>query len=148
MIGRNVLGRLDRHDIAQQAVRLRLPQILVEWRVSQNETNQQAVVARDGAIRKASADAAGATSWTTGRLVFRDTPLAAAIAEVNRYSDRKVELAGAGLAARPVSGFFDVGDSESFARAAADLFDLSLSRGADGAWRLAPAPAPAPGRGA
>ena len=110
--------------------------------------NQEAVVGRGGTIRKTASDAARATSWTTGRLVFRDTPLAAAVAEVNRYSDRKVELESADLAVRPVSGFFDVGDSESFARGVADLFDLSLSRGPDGAWRLAPGPTSAAGPGA
>ncbi|WP_296595496.1 FecR family protein [Phenylobacterium sp.] len=110
--------------------------------------NQEALVSSNGAIRKVSTDAARTTSWTTGRLVFRDTPLAAAVAEVNRYSDRKVELAGPGLADRPVSGFFDVGDSESFARGVADLFDLSLSRGDRGAWKLAPAAAAPPGPGA
>lgn len=109
--------------------------------------NQEALVAR-GVVRKTASDAIRTTSWTTGRLVFRETPLAAAVAEVNRYSDRKVELAGADLGGRPVSGFFDVGDSESFARGVADLFDLGLSRGADGAWRLAPATPPAPGPGA
>jgi transmembrane sensor len=103
--------------------------------------NQQALVGSGGAIRRTAADAARTASWTTGRLVFRDTPLAAAVAEVNRYSDRKVQLAGPGLADRPVSGFFDVGDPESFARGVADLFDLSLSRGPGGSWRLAPGPA-------
>ncbi len=111
--------------------------------------NQQALLTRGGPIRTAAIDAARTTSWTTGRLVFRDTPLAAAVAEVNRYSDRQVELAGPGLASRPVSGFFEVGDAESFARGMADLLDLSLTRAPDGAWRLAPAPtrapAPAPG---
>lgn len=100
--------------------------------------NQQAVVSRSGAIASSAADAARTTSWTTGRLVFRDTPLAAAVAEVNRYSDRKVELDGADLAAHSVSGFFDVGDAESFARGVADLYDLSLTRGPEGSWRLAP----------
>jgi len=107
--------------------------------------NQEALVSAKGAIRKVATDAARTTSWTTGRLVFRETPLAAAVAEVNRYSDRKVELVGPGLAERPVSGFFDVGDSESFARGVADLFDLSLSRGERGSWKLAPAAAATPG---
>jgi len=104
--------------------------------------NEQVVVGRGGALRKTATDAARTTSWTTGRLVFRDTPLAAAVAEVNRYSDRKVELRSRELGARPVSGFFDVGDSESFARGVADLFDLSLTRGPEGAWQLAPADRP------
>lgn len=109
--------------------------------------NQQALVA-GGAVHRTAADAARTTSWTTGRLVFRDTPLAAAVAEVNRYSDRKVELVGPGLGAQPVSGFFDVGDAESFARGVADFHDLSLTRAPDGGWRLAPGPLPAAGSGA
>lgn len=106
--------------------------------------NQQAQITRGAAIRTTAIDATRTTSWTTGRLVFRDTPLAAAVAEVNRYSAQKVELAGPGLGAQPISGFFDVGDAESFARGAAGFHDLSLTRGPDGTWRLAPAP-PTPG---
>lgn len=100
--------------------------------------NQQATLVPGGAIRKTATDATRATSWTTGRLVFRDTPLAAAIAEVNRYSDRKVELADPALGTQAVSGFFDVGDAESFARGVADFHDLRLTRSPEGAWRLAP----------
>jgi transmembrane sensor len=107
--------------------------------------NQQAVVGKGGAVQSMAADAARTTSWTTGRLMFRQTPLAAAVAEVNRYSDRKVELADPGLGGRQVSGFFDVGDSESFARGVAVLFDLKLTSGPDGALRLSPAPGPATG---
>ena len=110
--------------------------------------NQAALLTRGAAIRTTAIDATRTTSWTTGRLVFRDTPLAAAVAEVNRYSAQKVELAGPSLDARPVSGFFDVGDAESFARGVADFHDLSLTRAPDGDWRLAPAPPPATGPGA
>ncbi len=100
--------------------------------------NQQATLTPGGAIRTAATDAARTTSWTTGRLIFRDTPLAAAVAEVNRYSDHKVELADPGLGTQAVSGFFDVGDAESFARGVADFHDLRLTRSPEGAWRLAP----------
>lgn len=104
------------------------------------QPNQQALLTRGAAIRTAAVDATRTTSWTTGRLVFRDTPLAAAVAEVNRYSAQKVELTAPNLGAQPVSGFFDVGDAESFARGVAGFHDLSLTRAPDGTWRLAPAP--------
>jgi len=109
------------------------------------QPNQQALLSRGAAIRTAAIDAARTTSWTTGRLVFRDTPLATAVAEVNRYSAQKVELADDGLGTQPVSGFFDVGDAESFARGVADFHDLALTRAPDGSWRLAPGPATTPG---
>src|SRR5207237_2483184 len=37
-------------------------------------------------------DAEAATSWTVGRLTFRGTPLADAVAEVNRYSRKEIVL--------------------------------------------------------
>jgi transmembrane sensor len=61
---------------------------------------------------KSSIDTSMATSWSRGRLVFRGTPLAEAIEDVNRYSPRKLRLADASLAALPVGGTFIAGDSE------------------------------------
>jgi transmembrane sensor len=53
-----------------------------------------------------------ATSWSRGRLVFRSTPLAEALEEVNRYSTRKLRLADPSLASLRVGGNFIAGDSE------------------------------------
>lgn len=90
-----------------------------------------------GRVRPAAPEAA---SWTTGRLVFHDAPLAAAIDEANRYSARKVELVGAPrLAAEPVSGVFDAGDVEAFAAAVAEAYGLRRTAGPAGTIRLAPA---------
>lgn len=76
-------------------------------------------------------DTAQATSWTTGRLVFHAQPLSAAIAEVNRYSPRPVVLRAPALADRPVSGSFDIGDTDAFVSAVADLYDLQVAPSAD-----------------
>lgn len=101
--------------------------------------NEQLRVTPAGLTRARPA-AADAVSWTTGRLVFRDTPLAAAVAEVNRYSTRKIELDGEGaLAAEPVSGVFDAGDVEAFAAAVAQVYDLRRTEAAGGDIQLAPA---------
>jgi transmembrane sensor len=97
--------------------------------------NQQLTIARASATKRALADAAPATSWTTGRLTFHETPLAAAVAEVNRYSDRKVVL-DADLSGRLLSGVFDVGDTESFAKGVAMLFDLRATKAPDGSIQL------------
>lgn len=61
---------------------------------------------------KLSVDTHMATSWSRGRLVFRGTPLAEALEEVNRYSTRKLRLADPSLASLPVGGSFIAGDSE------------------------------------
>lgn len=63
-------------------------------------------------------DTEAATSWSQGRLVFRGTPLAEALAEVNRYSSHKLMLGDPGLAGLVVSGsFFVAGDSRAIAAA-------------------------------
>ena len=102
--------------------------------------NQQLTVARASATATSLPDAASATSWTTGRLTFHETPLAAAVAEVNRYSDRKIALDG-GLSDRLVSGVFDVGDTESFVKGVATWFDLRATKAPDGSFKLSSDPA-------
>lgn len=76
------------------------------------------------------------TSWSEGRLVFRDTPLGEAIAEVNRYLPDKIVLADRRISAVPVNGVFATGDREAFVAAVADLFDLTAQAEADGRVRL------------
>jgi transmembrane sensor len=56
-------------------------------------------------------DTKAALSWTRGRLIFRGTRLADVVAEVNRYSSRKLVLADPSLADLPVHGNFLAGDT-------------------------------------
>jgi transmembrane sensor len=76
-------------------------------------------------------DARRDTSWTERRLTFDHTPLAAAIAEVNRYSADKVVLEADSLAQAPVNGVFETGDARGFAAAAASVFDLQMTARGD-----------------
>ncbi len=73
-------------------------------------------------------DVAAATSWTTGRLIFRETPLAQAVADVNRYSRSKVVVDAPRLQSVSVNGVFEVGDTEAFVSAVSDLFELNVER--------------------
>lgn len=83
-------------------------------------------------------DVAAATSWTSGQLVFHATPLAEAVAEVNRYSRVKVVVDTAQLQAVAVNGKFDAGDTDAFVTAVCDLFNLSASSPDGGQIRLRP----------
>ena len=76
-------------------------------------------------------DVAVTTSWTTGRLVFRRQSLADAVAEVNRYSARKVVVEDPTLGARVLSGVFDTGDTETFVRSVTELYGLQADRRGD-----------------
>lgn len=64
------------------------------------------------------------TSWREGRLIFSDEPLAQAVAEVNRYSTRKIVLDDATLAALRVSGVFHTGRPDSFVEALTNYFGI------------------------
>ncbi|GAA0625029.1 FecR family protein [Brevundimonas kwangchunensis] len=73
-----------------------------------------------------------ATSWTTGRLTFENTPIAVAVAEVNRYSPSPVELRDDRISSVRVSGVFDAGDVDGFVAALRDLYALEATRAPDG----------------
>lgn len=100
---------------------------LKSWRLAPG----QALRPAQPAPTPVAVDVAVATSWTSGQLVFHATPLSEAVAEVNRYSKTKIVLDDAPLAARPVSGKFDVGDTQAFVAAVCDLFELSPTLGDD-----------------
>lgn len=81
---------------------------------------------------KSSVDTLMATSWSRGRLVFRGTPLAEAIEEVNRYSSRKLRLADPSLASLPLGGNFIAGDSELILSAIAAALPIRQVDGGNG----------------
>lgn len=124
--------------LVQGAVRVARSGSADAWTLRPDETLR---VSTSGRAERRTTDADAATSWTTGRLDFRATPLAEAVAEVNRYGERKVVLDGPGLEARRVSGHFDVGDTEAFVRGVASVFDLQVQSGPGGEIVLRAGPA-------
>lgn len=93
-----------------------------------------------GDRRISAADIDGLTSWRKGRLIFRGEPLKDAVAEVNRYSTSKLELADdPRLDEVTVSGVFNIGRSESFVLALQTVHSIEARTSADGhtilAWR-------------
>ncbi len=64
-----------------------------------------------------SADLRRVSAWRSRKLEFRETRLAEAIAEANRYSRVRIELRDAALADARISGVFDAGRNDSLASA-------------------------------
>lgn len=62
-------------------------------------------------------DAPRETSWLTGRLTFLDEPLAKAVKEMNRYSERKLVFEGDVVPSQRIVGVFETGDVDAFVRA-------------------------------
>lgn len=100
----------------------------------------EAVVAdRDQVSRPAITDADAASSWTRGRITLRGVPLRDAVAEVNRYSRRKVVLdAPEAVAGEQVSGQFVAGDIANFVAGATSLYGLRVVSESPEEIRLAP----------
>lgn len=87
-----------------------------------------ATVDGKGGIATERVDLDAATGWTSGRLVFHGTPLAAAIAEANRYTMVPIALGEASLATAKVDGTFETADIGSFVAAVSALFGLKAKR--------------------
>jgi len=72
----------------------------------------------------------GVTAWQRGQVVLDHTPLADAVAEMNRYSDIKLKIEDPAARRAEVTGIFRTGDSEYFAQAVSETYQLRVaSRG-------------------
>jgi transmembrane sensor len=90
---------------------------------------EQISLSGDGVHEKRAVDTQAVTSWSRGRLVFRGTPLAEALQEVNRYAHRKVRLGDADLADLPVDGNFIAGETDLIVSAFAAALPLRVAEG-------------------
>ncbi len=91
---------------------------------------QRAFVADDAAIVKkteTSAEADRALAWRAGQIDLAGESIADAIAEFNRYNDRKIVLVDPNLTAEPLFGVFQTDDPESFAQAVHVGFGIPVS---------------------
>jgi len=99
------------------------------WRQTLSPGEQVLLKSGSSALEKMEVDASAITSWSTGRLVFKGTPLATVLDEVNRYSDCKIHLGDATLASIPIGGnFIAGGDSEQVIDALAAVLPLRVVR--------------------
>lgn len=78
--------------------------------------------------QKTISEVEGYLSWRTGYLIFRDTPLADAVAEFNRYNARKIVIRDPVVAAIRVSGKFRSTQFEAFVRILEDGFPVRARR--------------------
>lgn len=73
-------------------------------------------------------DPAAVDAWRQGRLVVYHRPLAEVADEIGRYRRGKVFVRGQALAAKPVSGVFDVGEPDAAVEALAASLRLRTAR--------------------
>ncbi|MFA7587628.1 MAG: DUF4880 domain-containing protein, partial [Novosphingobium sp.] len=68
--------------------------------------NEQVFVASGGVIRRSAIDAAKATAWRRGLLIFEGAPLAEVVDQINLYRSGRIVLARSSLGALPVNAVF------------------------------------------
>src|SRR5690606_34875559 len=83
-------------------------------------------------MRVQNVDVARETSWRSGVLVFDETPLAEAAAELNRYSTDRLVIDDPAIATFLVSGVFKTGDIRRFARTVEEILPVRLDARAGG----------------
>jgi transmembrane sensor len=81
-------------------------------------------------------DPSQVASWKGGLLVFNDTPLSDAVAEINRYNMRPIAIADTAVGAYRVSGVFKSNDPEYFSRAMTEVLPIEIMPSPDGALTL------------
>lgn len=101
--------------------------VLAEGKVQVDETGggnstvmvpgRQLVIGTDRNWTLSSVDVNKETSWTEGRLIFMHDPLSKAVAEVNRYSTRKLRFQNGAIPDKQIVGVFSAGDIDGFVKA-------------------------------
>ena len=81
---------------------------LAFWRRETLGPGQGLVATRDGLSAVNAVDVAAVTAWRDGRIVFNNTPLPRAVAELNRYAPFVIRLEGARLAQVRVAGMVNI----------------------------------------
>lgn len=93
---------------------------------------QRFAAAPGEAARITQIDPAVSGSWRRGVLIFRDTPLAAAIEDINRYRHGRIILSSEAVGKRLVSGMFHTAQIENAVSQIQQLLDLDVTEIAGG----------------
>lgn len=78
------------------------------------------------------ANVASSLGWRHGLLTFRDTELADAVAEFNRYNTRKLRIGNASVGRLKINGTFQAENADVFAASVQELFGLKVRKNNDG----------------
>jgi len=77
-------------------------------------------------------------AWREGAVVFDSEPLSQAIAEIQRYTDARIEISDPSIATLPVGGRFKTDDLQGFLDGLEAALPISIRRTADGSVYIDP----------
>ena len=135
--GRTVTALGTQFEVRAEPSRVRV--VLVEGRVSVTRSGGapvvmhagQQLVATSGGVTLSSADVSAVDDWQRGVVTFKNTTLAAAATELNRYSRSQLAVSDPRLARLTVSGVFQTSDARRFARTIEQIYPVRVVAGTD-----------------
>ena len=92
---------------------------------------ERAVAAGSKGLKCDRPSLAALIAWQSRHLVFRDTTVAEAVRQMNRYSNIKIEVADSQIGAEMISGGYKPGDNVDFADSLANLLHISVRQNGD-----------------
>jgi transmembrane sensor len=87
-------------------------------------TSGEQLTAGNGVWRERHVRAATVTAWTRGNLIFHATPLADAVAQANRYAQKRLVIVDSSLKRIKISGRFRTGNTDALVRALQSAFPI------------------------
>jgi len=98
-----------------------------DWSETLAPGEQLKISTATGVKEKLNVDTTALTSWSHGRLIFKDSPLTEVLDELNRYAATKIRIGDNRLASIPIGGdFIAGGSSEQVVDALAALLPLRV----------------------
>lgn len=107
-------------------------------RTTEMEPGSQLVASHDGDWRLSRVNVDQQTSWLRGKIVFDDEALGDVVAELNRYSKRKMIITDQRLAQARLSGIYQPGDVKEFADSLRFTGIATMQEDEGGALRIVP----------
>lgn len=92
---------------------------------------ERAVLTQSAAVRVDRPNLAPLTAWQAGQAIFESDTLAAAAAEMNRYSTLRLVVNDPLIANLKLSGVYRVGDNDAFAHSVSQLLPVTIERDHD-----------------
>lgn len=105
-------------------------------RATEMTAGSQLVAPDDSDWRLTRTDVERETSWLRGQIAFDDASLGEVVAELNRYSARKIVIADEALAKKRLGGIYKPGDMDGFSRALRSYGVAEVQEGAGGELRV------------
>ena len=133
VLNRRIVAVGTEFDVRMDGAQVRIAMVEGTVRVDAATITAGEQLIADAAVpdRVSVSDPERSTSWLQGQIVFDNTRLADAVAEINRYSKTRIELTDPNIAQLHLSGAFATGRPALFIEAVTSYFPVRIVQSDD-----------------